>query len=1276
MKMGIRPLWVLVYFVVSFLLAPPAPAQQTLGGINGTVRDASGGVVSHATVRVRNVETNLTQRAETRENGEFSFVDLPIGIYEVTFTNGGFKTEVFSRIVVVGNRTATVNVALQPGEVSSTVTVTATPLLNQTDITNGYTLGSEIIENIPLGTGSFTQLAILSPGVSADFLPGTGTNAGLGNQNIFANGQRSTSNTFEVNGVTANNLFNGQSSSQVTESRYVQATGEHFNGSVIQTNTSVFDAIGQGLPTPAPESIEELNVNTAQYGAAQGGTSGAHIALLTKSGTNAFHGQVYEYHQSGGLDAAPFFLNADTNVPDSQKTPALHRNQFGGTFGGPIFKDKLFFFVSYQGLRDTDSLQGTDTIVVPHQLTSDRSATTLESEFNVPQIDPSALQLLQAKLPNGSFLIPSAGAVNTATHSDVTLIQPATFQSDQFNTNIDYNFSPKDRLSGKYFYQRDPNSNPFAVSSVEGFAQQLVAGSHVGSLTNTTVLTPNLTLEQKVGFVRENVLNQVAQPFTPQSVGINIFGSSVFPNISIANVDRTVGNSTLNIGPNDDVSPNAGVVQNQFEFSSTLHYVKGHHTLSTGFNFDYSQLNILNGDNQLATVSFNSFTNFLEGLPQGGDHTQVFVGSTNRYYRSPQAGVFGEDNWRIKSNFSIVAGLRWDWNAGLTEKNGLLANFDPNTYSYNLATDTINNIGLVIAGNNKQFCATSSSICGSDSTLTGRQWGFAPRIGFVWSPSFAKNLVVRTGFGLYYDRGEYFSELSPGFGPQGGIFGVTKELPFALPVQLSCKGNNCLSAPFGTGAAPTPPANLAQLAADTPCQGLNATGTCANTQAVGIAPGQGIIQGAEPFSLGGYAAGNKLPYTENYTLDIQWQPGGHDLVLDLAYVGNRGLHEVIPIPFNQPQIATAQNPVNGQAFSYGFQPVDAAGNNLVTEPFNTFTGGNTDLRVPFVGYSPNSVLWTAEGISTYNALQFGVTKRLSHGLQVHAAYTFSHSLDEGGGISEGLFYNGNNPLVPRSGYGTSAFDRTNVFTVGYVYQLPNAIHSSGFTSQVLNGWSVSGITVAQSGEPFSIVDFSGAIAGLQFGSNDFITNPVVPFAPGFNAKTAQAQGTLGVNPNNTFINPNAFTIPLVAPGQDGVPPCGPTVGGTSANFCDTGETTFGTSGRNQFRGPFQTRFDFDISKTFKLTERFRLKYDAQFFNIFNHPSFDVPNNQVSINQNFSVPCFGGTSTVGSGPTQCATSPAIPTTAQIAAGVASGGGGFLQNTIGSPRVIQFALHLTF
>src|SRR5579859_134558 len=251
----------LAVFLSLAFLSQPAIGQQTLGSLNGTVTDVSGAVVQKAAVRIRNLGTNLEVTAESNNDGSFSAANLPIGTYQLSFTKDGFKTAVYNQILVQGNRTATVNAKLQPGAVASEVTVTATPLLNETDTANGYTMGAQQIESVPLGTGSFTQLAIQAPGVSADFLSGSGSNEGLGNQGIVANGQRDTSNLFTFNGVNANNLFNGNSTSNISYSRFTLNTGEIFGvGGQVQTNSSVFDAIGQALPTPPTETIQEVQI--------------------------------------------------------------------------------------------------------------------------------------------------------------------------------------------------------------------------------------------------------------------------------------------------------------------------------------------------------------------------------------------------------------------------------------------------------------------------------------------------------------------------------------------------------------------------------------------------------------------------------------------------------------------------------------------------------------------------------------------------------------------------------------------------------------------------------------------------------------------------------------------------------------------------------------------------------------------------------------------------------------------------------------------------------
>ncbi len=353
----VSPLRSFCMFLVSALAFNAiAFAQQTLGSINGTVVDSSGAVVQSAKVKVRSPATNLEVAAQTKNDGSFAVADLPIGNYEVTFTKEGFQTAVYPQIIVQGSRTTTVNSKLQPGSVSASVTVDATPLLNETDTTNGYTMGAQQIEAVPLGTGSFTQLAILAPGVNADFLSGSGSNEGLGNQGIVANGQRDTSNLFTFNGVNANNLFNGNSTSNISDSRFTLNTGEIFGvGGQVQTNSSVFDAIGQALPTPPVETIQEVHVATSMYDATMGSASGAHVETTTKSGTNDLHGQLYEYYQSNAFDAAPTFLAPN---PFFSGAPPLHRNVFGATLGGPIKKNKLFFFGSYQGQRISDALSG------------------------------------------------------------------------------------------------------------------------------------------------------------------------------------------------------------------------------------------------------------------------------------------------------------------------------------------------------------------------------------------------------------------------------------------------------------------------------------------------------------------------------------------------------------------------------------------------------------------------------------------------------------------------------------------------------------------------------------------------------------------------------------------------------------------------------------------------------------------------------------------------------------------------------------------------------
>lgn len=802
----------LTVFVLALVLQP-ARGQQILGAITGTIKDSAGASVPDAIVTARNAATNLQVSARTQINGSFLLPNLPVGVYEVSFAKTGFKTESHTQVMVQGDRTTTVDGSLQVGETSTTVEVTGTPLMNQVDTTNGYVVDQLTIQLTPLGTGSFTQLALISPGVNADFLGGSGSNAGLGNQAIFANGQRDSSNSFSLNGVSTNNLFNGKSSSQVAANRFVLNTGENFgSGGEIQTSTSVYSAIGQALPTPAPESIEEIRVNTSMYDASQGSNSGAHIGITTKSGTNTFHGELYEKFQNSIWNAAPFFRNADPAIAEKDKVPKLNRNMFGATVGGPIVKDKLFFFGAYQGTRVRDALLGTQNATVPQHLTDDRSAAALSSvaaqDFGATvapsQIDPVALKLLSTKLPNGTYLIPSANITNVDVANQIganAIVQGPSSKADvdQGSANIDYVAGSRDRLSGKYYIQNNPTTNPFgAQSNSLGFGQVLEAGSQVVSIDNTVILSPALTWEQRAGFTRLRAYAGTDQALAPADLGINLFGSKRFPAINIYTADGNLGNG-FSLGPVSNFA-NAGMFQNQWEYGSNLGWVKGKHSLAFGFTWAYTQLNILNHNNETASLSFNDFPALLMGQLRSGSSSELFNGTSNRYYRSNTAGAFINDNIKLNSRLTVTLGLRWDYDGPLSEKYGRLTNFYSDRYQYDAATDAITDSGVVFAGNNKDFHTSGVS----NSTMRANQWGLAPRIGVAWTP--LPKLTVRSGFGIYYDRGQFFSEFSPSAGGGfNGPFGVTLQPPFVVPVVA--QSGAALANPFGTSAPPAPPVN-------------------------------------------------------------------------------------------------------------------------------------------------------------------------------------------------------------------------------------------------------------------------------------------------------------------------------------------------------------------------------------------------------------------------------------------------------------------------------------
>ena len=1301
------------WIALSFLLLPlmfsttALRAQQTLGAISGTVNDNSAALLNNVAVTAVEDQTKLTRVTKTNSEGSYQLVNLPIGTYTLTFSHEGFEKQNVPSILVQANRTVTLNATLKIGSITTSVTVTETPLMNAEDTTNGYVLEKAQIDAIPLPTGSFTGLAILSPGVNAELAGGTGANSGLGNAPIWANGQRDTSNSFLLNGVDSSTLFNGKSTSQVASARVVNSTGVGNSGAggVIQSSASVYLSIGNAIPTPAPETLQEVRVNASMYDAQQGSTSGAHIDMSTMSGTNQFHGSVYGNRGTNWINAAPFFFKNDDAIPANEKNPELHRYVAGGTFGGPIIKDKLFGFISYQHLHVSDQEIGDSFLNVPVGLNDsnrnpDGFATIINNQFGTSltgaNIDQTALALFNSPALHGEpgqWLIPNdTGSANlSSTHAyDAFLPGTGRFTADQAVADLDYNWNAKDTVAVKYYYQHDPTLAPYAYSSVPGFDQQLDSGAQVFSINNSYLIKSNLSTTQTLGFGREKIWANNRQPFTPQAipggnygtVSINTFGSSYFPGVSIVNVlgdaayNAGISTGILNIGPNAEAQgSNTGVFQNRIMPSGNAIWVLGKHTLNFGGSYSYTQLNTIDHRTNAGTVATDDLSAYAQGyVTPGGSSTGFYVssflqGDANRYYRANQLGTYLQDKFQITPTLSLTGGIRYDWNGGLTEKEGRIFNFDPGLYSYNATSDTIVNPGFIIAGNNKNG---TSGI--SNTTLTGRQWGIAPRLGLAWQPEkFNGKVVVRSGFGMYYDRGQLFTYFSPGYAigtVTGGPFGVNQQLPFVTAQTCptatlysyyipTCGGLASGGDPYApptipstaeTGNLANPYTNVQSAAPSNP----------KSSDLINYLPNIAKIEnGGQPISLGVYDRANKLPYTFNYTLDIQWQPR-NDLAIDLGYVGNVGRHQIIPVPFYQAQIANPAAPIHGEKYTYGY----TVGNVNLPDgtPYRAdYEGGNVDHRVPYVGYAAESIDYIAAGVNAYNALQAHVEKRMSHGIQFGASYTYSHALDEQSGL--GLFYNGNNPLDLQDGYASADFDRTHVVNFNYNFTAPNFVHEHNLASYFANGWSLVGLTVLQSGQPYSIIDFTGAVGSIYYSTNNGITNPIVPLAPGCTPKTALTGRSGAFGDEDAALKSSCFTVPVLAPGSynGGVP------------STDPFETDFTHGQRNIFRQSFQKRADASIIKITNFKERYNLRYSFDVYNLTNTTSLDVPGNEVSQNQNYnSFPAFPNSSP--NAPTQVL--PNSCTASNTGFYNCPFGVGVVTHAIGSARQIQMSLSLTF
>jgi Carboxypeptidase regulatory-like domain/TonB dependent receptor len=1093
------------------------------GAVAGTISDPTGATVAEANVAVTNNATGQTLNTVSQSNGRYTMALLPPGTYKIAVTKPGFKAKIENEIHIDVGGTARLDIVMSLGELSQKVTVEAAPTIADTESsTLGRVVNQQAVENLPLVTRNYTQIIGLSPGIEAPVTNATELGRGSGGisptqttTGLFVNGARSYDNNFQMNGISVNDN---------------EATG----GS------------SGGIPIPNSDTISEFKVQTALYDAAYGHNAGANVDVVTLGGTNQFHGSIFEFFRNEALNANDYFFNLT-----GQPRPVLRQNQFGFTLGGPIVKNKLFFFGSYQGTRQTNGASTavnttcTANVFTP-PLTDDRSATALGALFagqsgaqggvaikaDGSNINSSALQLLQFKLPNGNFLIPTPQVVDSSkdfsSQGFSTFSQPCTFDENQYMFNMDYLVSAKGKISGRFFYVNSDQTISFPVGTfvgpgnVPGFPSDSKNRPRVLSLAYTYAVNSQLLNELRFGYT--HLLGDLAptSPYSFSDVGIMEGAqNNGLPTISIQ--------GSINMGPSGPLE----FTQNSYAIEDSVSYVRGRHTMRFGGGFTKLQndlTNVLTG----GTLQFLSFPDFLLGqsaAQNGSGFSNVFAsldafGEFNRNYRAPEGNLYFQDDIKVTSRLTVNAGLRYEHIGLYKDTGGRNSNFDSQLADPNPpAAGTIQ--GYVVASNFRGSIPPGVTRSPNPYAVNAdgqNTWG--PRLGFSWQvlPN-SSRFVLRGGYGTYYSRptGEAFVQ---------SVFGA----PFSVTrINVgSANANATLNAPFA------PPPDLPVFPAYSPTSSITAFGDGQNFRT-------GIVQ--------------------QYTLNLQTTLAKNYL-LEVGYVGTRSTHLMLQRSADQALSASPENPIRG-----------------VTSD----TVANIPERQPIPGFPPDSMVQVeSSGSAWYNGLDVSLTKRFSNGLQFLASYTYSRTLDTAG-ASVNLTAAGNaiitgNQNDPGARYGNTDYSRPHRFVTSYVYQFPGHENQAGLVGHLLGGWQTAGVLTIQAGQWISILDTNpNNVFGISEDRADVV--------PGCVRST---HGSVQSKLSNYF-NASCFATPAVI-GADGI------------------GTGFGDSGVGIVRGPDQNNFDLAIIKNTRIgwpSEGLNLQFRAEMFNIFNHPQFSNPDNSFS-----------------------------------------------------------------
>ena len=1131
----------LAAFLIALLLPIGIAFGQTpgTGAVAGLVHDPAGRLVQNAEILVVNEATHSSRMVTTTSEGFYRVQVLQPGYYSVTVTSAGFAPHISQGIEVTVSETTSLNVSLTISTASTTVKVVNDAEVAELESsTLGGLVNETAIQGLPLSNRNFTQILGLSPGVVVD-LPNA-TLMGTGSQNVASDGATPTANNFQFNGVDANNLV---------------------ENSFAIANTSEI-----GVAIPSPDVIEEFRVQTANFDAAYGRGTGANVDMVSKSGSNRFHGSVWEFARNNIFNANDFFLK-QAGQPKSE----LKHNQFGGTVGGPIVRDKTFFFVGYEGLTEVNGLSpGSKVTAVYPLLTSDRSAAALGALFcpaghlnsegqpasgyltlaggaqvacDGSNINPVALAVLNAKLANGQLAVPNPQIALPNTGPDAsdqlpmgqsTFSIPGRFREDQFSINGDQILSQKNTLAGRFFYSRATQSQAFEpnAADVPGWSGQQLARNTMFVLADTQVFNSNLLNAARFGYMRFDGSSSIVNPLTAEAIGIDTPTGEVGPDSSAPGIWA----GGLMIG--DAGTPSQWQVTNSFIYQDTVSWTHGRHNARFGLEFkrhevDENQPVETDGLLQIAT-----FSDFLvgqsaaqNGSPSGlSNVTSATAGGGifRRNERYTDFGGFAQDDIKLTRRLTINAGLRYEIFGAALETNGRLANFNANIASTGPVSETGTFSGFTMPSN---FTGTvpegveKTSFPGLYKTPLE---DVSPRFGFVWQVMDKPVVVVRGGVGIYYDE------------HSGNLAEQTLTQPPFASLQILSGSQSApatLQNPFVPHVLPN--SSYPVFTPRTPTS----------------IP---FIEGTNPNTLDGK--------TTEYNLNVQYALG-RSYVLQVGYVGTNSNHRSGQIEFDQAFLASPENPVNGET---------------------TNSIANAALRMPIQGVSEGSLFTDSVFVANYNALQVSVTRHMQHGFQFQGSYTWSKNLDEVNGETGTDVFElqlpTDNQRDLRTSYGLAGDDRDQRVVFNFTWQTPKVNHGPKPIRYLLDDWVFSGIGVFQTGIPLSIIDGNaGSVYALLGGE-------VRAERTGSNPST---HGSLFSRVQNTYLDASAFTRAPEAP-----------------NGTSLADQDFGNSGVGIVRGPGQHNVDLAIERLFPIKGGSAFLFRAEAFNLTNTPQFGNPSNSL------------------------------------------------------------------